>query len=299
MRLLIKLNVILVFTLVVVWIAQDQVFSDKFIEKSELARVSDQAQLMIQEALAVRKYTEDQIQPLVHLRRDKEFHSQWVPFYAAQEVFKNLKLQERYKDFDYKEAAINPTNLNDRADGWESNMIRSFQITHVLRPYMGKREDVRAYAVVNPIPVTPECLQCHGRAQDAPPEMLRQYQSSTNGFGWKSGDIAGAQIVYVPTSVSDDKIQQREQFLITYRLVFFLVMLVVANLAVWVTVIRPLNRLAANAEELSEEHYDIDELELRGIGGRDEITDLADSFNRLHRSVKIAIKKAKGARPPE
>src|SRR5450755_4398073 len=238
MRLLIKLNVILVFTLVVVWIAQDQVFSDKFIEKSELARVSDQAQLMIQEALAVRKYTEDQIQPLVHLRRDKEFHSQWVPFYAAQEVFKNLKLQDRYKDFDYKEAAINPTNLNDRADGWESNMIRSFQITHVLRPYMGKREDVRAYAVVNPIPVIPECLQCHGRAQDAPPEMLRQYQSSTNGFGWKSGDIAGAQIVYVPTSVSDDKIQQREQFLIIYRLVFFLVMLVVVNLAVWVTVIR-------------------------------------------------------------
>jgi protein-histidine pros-kinase len=177
-------------------------------------------------------------------------------------------------------------------------MIRGYQISHDLQPFMGKREDVKAYAVVNPILVRPECLQCHGRAQDAPPEMLRQYQSSTNGFGWKSGDIAGAQIVYVPTGVSDSHAQQREQFLSIYRLVFFVAMLVVVNLAVWVTVIRPLSRLTANAEELSEEHYDIDELELRGIGGRDEITDLADSFNRLHRSVKIAIKKAKGARPP-
>jgi Protein of unknown function (DUF3365) len=36
----------------------------------------------------------------------------------------------------------------------------------------------------------------------APPEMIKLY-GTANGFGWKEGDIVGAQIVSVPATVSE------------------------------------------------------------------------------------------------
>jgi protein-histidine pros-kinase len=46
------------------------------------------------------------------------------------------------------------------------------------------------------------CLECHSTPDKAPAEMVKLY-GSVNGFGWKEGDIVGAQIVSVPATVSE------------------------------------------------------------------------------------------------
>ena len=45
--------------------------------------------------------------------------------YAATEVFNDL--HRRYPDYSYKEATLNPTNLQDRATGWEADLIYRFR----------------------------------------------------------------------------------------------------------------------------------------------------------------------------
>jgi nitrogen fixation/metabolism regulation signal transduction histidine kinase len=52
-------------------------------------------------------------------------------------------------------------------------------------------------------------------------------------------------------------------------------------------VVRPVSRLAARADVISRGELDVPELPVRG---RDEISVLAASFNRMHRSVAAAMK---------
>ena len=66
-----------------------------------------------------------------------------------------------------------------------------------------------------------------------------------------------------------------------------LVTLLVLNLLLYLTVIRPVSRLADQAEQISKGQMDIPELPAKG---RDEISILASAFNRMHRSLVAAMK---------
>ena len=51
--------------------------------------------------------------------------------------------------------------------------------------------------LARPLVNKPACLECHDTAADAPASMVALY-GSQNGFGWKPGEVIGAQIVSVP-----------------------------------------------------------------------------------------------------
>lgn len=133
---------------------------------------------------------------------DTEFHAQSVPAFAATEIFNYLR--EKYPEYTYKEATLNPTNPRDRSSDWESDIINQFRNNTDQKEFTGNRETpngaARFYA--RPIKITNEsCLKCHNTPSEAPPEMLKQY-GMANGFGWKLNEIIGAQIVTVPMAVS-------------------------------------------------------------------------------------------------
>src|ERR1700756_4989341 len=56
---------------------------------------------------------------------DNEFHPQSVPAFAATEIFAYLR--EKFPDYFYKEATLNPTNPRDRATDWESDVVNQFR----------------------------------------------------------------------------------------------------------------------------------------------------------------------------
>jgi hypothetical protein len=60
--------------------------------------------------------------------------------------------------------------------------------------------------------VSDSCLLCHGTAEKAPPTMTALY-GVQNGFGWKLGEIVGAQIVSMPLTVLFQRAQRT--FLLT------------------------------------------------------------------------------------
>ena len=91
-------------------------------EENALRQVTDQAELIMQEALAVRSYTVNEIRPLLNRLEDGEFHPQTVPAYSATQTA-NLVRQSR-PNYSYKEAVINPTNPRDRATVAEEQTMR-------------------------------------------------------------------------------------------------------------------------------------------------------------------------------
>lgn len=160
---------------------------------------------------------------------DTEFHPQSVPAFAATEIFNFLR--EKYPEYFYKEATLNPTNPRDKANAWEEDIVNRFRGTPTLTEHLGTRETPTGTALVLARPIqikNVSCLNCHSTPDKAPPEMMKQY-SSANGFGWKMDEIIGAQVVSVPMALPVSMAEKAWQELMIWLGGAFAVILVVGN----------------------------------------------------------------------
>jgi hypothetical protein len=163
---------------------------------------------------------------------DTEFHPQSVPAFAATEIFSYLR--EKFPDYFYKEATLNPTNPRDRATDWESDLVNQFRAGAIQTEFVTSREASTGPALVlaRPIKVNNvSCLECHSTPDKAPPEMIKLY-GTANGFNWKLNDIIGAQVVSVPVSVALRTAEEAFRMLLTWLGGAFGCILIAANLGV-------------------------------------------------------------------
>jgi hypothetical protein len=163
------------------------------------------AQVMLETARASRKYTTEQIEPLLERLQTsgEQFHPQSIPFYAATEAFNYFR--QSHPDFAYKEAALNPTNPRDRTVDWEADIVNEFRRDKSKAELVGRRDTPLGPSLFISTPIKVDdatCLECHSTPDKAPAEMVKLY-GTANGFGWKSGDIVGAQIVSVPAALTE------------------------------------------------------------------------------------------------
>src|SRR3546814_5732510 len=124
-----------------------------------------------------------------------------VPSYAAQTNFRALT--EKFPDYTYKEAALNPTDPSDRATEWEADIIRAFRNDEGRTELIIERDTPTGPTLVlaHPLTIKDEaCLVCHSTPANAPESMIQLY-GSANGFGWNLGETIGAQVVSVPMSL--------------------------------------------------------------------------------------------------
>lgn len=287
MRLLAKFS--LVFMLVYgVGTAVAAVLSYRFLRENAREQVVQQARLMMETMRSARDYTTRQIKPLLQTlqAQDRSFLPQTVPAYAATESFNILR--KAYPDYAYKEATLNPTNLRDRAVDWEADIINSFRNHHESHELIGERDTPtgRSLFLARPMTADPPCLDCHDMPDKAPEAMVRRYGSS-NGFGWKAGEVVAAQIVSVPMAVPVRMADTAFRNLIVYLGGIFVVSLALLDLLLLWTIVRPVGNLAASADQISKGNLNAPELPARG---KDEISALADSFNRMRRSLIKALK---------
>ena len=164
---------------------------------------------------------------------DTDFHPQSVPAFAATESFNYLR--EKFSDYFYKEATLNPSNPRDRATDWEADVVNLFRNGRARDEFVNTRDTSTtgtSLFLARPIKVTNvSCLECHSTPDKAPPAMLRLY-GPDNGFGWKMNEIIGAQIVSVPMTIPLQMAQTTFQRLALWLAGAFLCILLVANLGV-------------------------------------------------------------------
>ncbi|OFX25554.1 MAG: signal protein [Anaeromyxobacter sp. RBG_16_69_14] len=287
------------------------------LQRNAREQVLYNAQLMMETALAMRSYTISQVKPVIEDTQEQQraaqsqdqgdqifrdlcakrglvgkrvFRPQTVPAFAATELF--AQLRKNYPDYFYKEAAPNPTNPRNRALDWEEDVIKAFKNRPDLKVFDGERDTPlgRSLFLARPLRAPKACLECHSTPGNAPPEMLKVY-GTANGFGWAEGDVIAAQIVSVPVSLPLQMANQAFRQLLVSLVLVGVVTLVVLDAVLYATVIRPVSRFAARADEISKGQLDVPELEVRG---KDEISILAAAFNRMHRSVTAAMKMLEG-----
>jgi hypothetical protein len=121
------------------------------------------SRIMMASASGARKYTSEEIAPLLMTDMGTRFHPQAVSAYAAKKSF--AVLRARFEDYSYREAALNPTNPEDQANDWEADIIDDF------RDHPGKSEVVMvrqtasgpALTLARPLVNAASCLRCHSR----------------------------------------------------------------------------------------------------------------------------------------
>jgi HAMP domain-containing protein len=283
MKLLAKFNLILlavfgVGVLIIAW------FAYSFLINNARREVLDQAQLMVASAKAVRDYTADDLSPLLPRHR-VNFMVESVPFYAASSILNRLR--KSYPDFAYKEASLNPTNPEDRATDWESDVIHGLRDHPEQHEVVGERETPtgRSLYVAQHIKTDASCLECHSLPANAPHAMVATY-GSANGFGWKLNKLVGAQIISVPMSVPV-QIAQKAFFNLMVILVLTLLACILAlDAAVYWFVIRPLRVVCDSGDRISKGEKDVPPLV---VSGSDEIASVTTSFNRMRVSLVKAL----------
>ncbi len=287
MRLLAKFNLIIGLVLGA-GLAIAAVMSRNFLQDDARTEVVRQARLMMEAMGAARDYTTNQVKPLLVNQQEhqRSFLAQTVPAFAATEDFAFIR--KDYPDYDYKEATLNPTNPRDRAVDWEADVINNFRNHHGSKELVGERDTPtgRSLYLARPIAANAPCLECHSTPRAAPVAMIRHYGPS-NGFGWKLNEVVGAQIVSVPMSLPVKMASQAFQTLVIYLAGIFLASLILLDVALLFTVVRPLRKLSSMADQISTGQMDVPELPVRGS---DEIAVLAGSFNRMRRSLDRALK---------
>lgn len=263
----------------------------RILQHNAREEVIQNAQIMMESALGARDYTVREIRPLLTLQMNRQFLPQSVSAYAATQNFKTLR--EKFPDYIYKEAALNPTNPNDRATDWEADIIHEFRNNPARQELIVERNTPtgRILYLAHPIQIKDEgCLQCHSRPEDAPQTMLAIY-GTANGFGWKLNEVMGAQIVSVPMTLP---LQRAEAIFMTFMAsltVVFLVIMILLNILLHRVVIFPVLKIAKTANEVSLGNMEAPEYVKTG---KDEIASLSASFNRMRRSLENAMKMLEG-----
>lgn len=281
MNLITKFNLILLITFAV-GLATSSLYSYKLTQDNALTQVTDQAELIMQEALAIRSYTVNEVRPLLGKDKDKVFHPQTVPAYSATQTA-NLVRKKR-PEYAYKEAVFSPTNPRDKAEPWEEDIINRFIKNSTLKKQVGSRETAEGKSLyfAYPIKITNEkCLACHSTPDNAPKPMLAIY-GDKGGFGWKLNEVVGTQIVSVPFKLPAELAKKTLHSFIISLSVIFLALFIVLNILIRTLVLKPVAQMTNMAEDLSKGDTQIGEL---AISGNDEIAKLALSFNRMRRSV--------------
>ncbi|HTZ71761.1 MAG TPA: DUF3365 domain-containing protein [Acetobacteraceae bacterium] len=263
----------------------------RLLQDNARREVLGEAAIMIGQAATISHYTDHEIAPLLADQLKLRFLPQTIPFWAAKTNFRAL--QKQFPDYSLSELATNPTNPDDRPTDWQADIIDLFRHDPSLKEFISQRDSPTGpiLSVSHPIRVNdPSCLTCHSTPAAAPASMVDLY-GSANGFGWKPNDVVGAEIVSVPMRVALDRAWRAFEVVMANLAGVFLLMIVLLNVLLQYVIVRPVRKIAAAASEVSLGNLNAPEFDVRG---KDEIASLAESFNRMRRSLANALKLLEG-----
>jgi HAMP domain-containing protein len=255
------------------------------LHKNAREEVVRNAGVMMEAALSMRSYTVSQVRPLLPYDPDT-FHPQSVPAYAATAIMNQLR--KKYSDYAYKEAALNPTNPNNRAVEWETDIVNTFRNNPEHGEISGTRETPTGPSLylARPFQIKDKaCLACHTNAEMAPASMVKIY-GPNNGYGWKHMEVIGAQIVSVPMALPIQNANRAFYTFMASLSAVFVALFVILNVMMSVLIVRPVTRMSKAADEISTGNMEIPEF---SESGGDEMALLRKSFNRMRRSLEKAI----------
>ncbi|MBW4635222.1 MAG: DUF3365 domain-containing protein [Iphinoe sp. HA4291-MV1] len=259
------------------------------LEKKAENEVTSKAEILMEIANSVRRYTNDRVQPLLLPKLDtqEQFIPEAIPTFSSREVFELFRKNKEYANFVYKDAAPNPINLRDKPDEFEGEIVKRFRQEPSLKTLSGfrTRSGEKLFYSARPFRIEKQsCLRCHTTPEKAPKSLIVTY-GKDNGFGWKLHQIVAAQIVYVPAANILNNATRSWLLIMGVIGIIFTAIFIIMNQLLKKIVLLRVKKIANVAEQVSLGDMNAN----FGKESQDEIGDLAAAFNRMKYSLEMAL----------
>jgi HAMP domain-containing protein len=283
-----KVNVLLVIVFTCGMLISGVTLSNALEKKAE-SEVNSTALLLLKMANSVREYTNSNVSTLLtpSLETQNKFIPESIPSFSIRLVFDNLRKNPEYNNFKYKDAVANPTNPKDQADLFELGLINKFNNNPKSTSQTGfiTVDGNKLFYSANPLIIKEtKCLRCHSTPEKAPKSQIATY-GSKHGFNWKLNAVVGTQIIYFPAQNIFNTASHSLSMMMWLLICIFTIVLILMNILLRRTILQRIKRMSSVAKRVStgametnfENNY------------QDEIGDLAEAFNRMKRSLEIAL----------
>nr|WP_320119457.1 DUF3365 domain-containing protein [uncultured Marinifilum sp.] len=204
-----KTNLIIVIIsilLIVILAILGIIISRKYVVKQAEERI----QGVILEAEALHYYVQKEMHPAMYqLKRDnklpKDFYSPDLlsSSFITRHIFNQynyIRNLHQLPSVEYRLASKNPRNIINLADSLEVRLINMFNKDSSIQKFTGiinENGSKQLYYAKPFLRIKNECLQCHGKKENAPAELTKYYNWNS-GFNWKVGEIPAIEIIKTP-----------------------------------------------------------------------------------------------------
>ncbi len=109
------------------------------LENKAESEVDSKASALMAMNNSIRTYTNDRVQPLLlpKLETQEDFIPEAIPTYSVRETFEYFRKSPEFSSYLYKDATLNPTNLRDKADDFEADIVKRFRLETRYKIYIG------------------------------------------------------------------------------------------------------------------------------------------------------------------
>jgi HAMP domain-containing protein len=262
----------------------------KVLQQRAEYEMSAKANILMETVNSMREYTLEYVHPILKPKLETEsvFIPEAIPTYSVRTVFDIFRKKPGYENFFYKDAAPNPTNIVDKADSFETQLVQNFRIQPQTKEVSGFRDLAggKVFYIARPFAIRRKnCLQCHSAPEAAPKSMIATY-GSENGFAWKLNEIVAAQVVYVPAQEVFAEANRSFSVVMGVAIAILAIAIILINLLLKKTVIQRIRNISHTAYKISTGEIDSNFEE----ASNDEIGTLVKAFNRMKTSYELALK---------
>ncbi len=169
--------------------------------------VRDKAMLIFAHVDSIQHYVRDVLRPTMYERLPSSFV---IEAMSSSFISRTIMapVNNHHDGTIYRRVAIDARNPAYEANEHERELIRYFRANSEQEMWQGYKniDDERYYVKARAVKFDEGCMYCHGKPENAPPELITLY--GERGFGKQLGAIAGVDFVGISVQSSVGRVQQ-------------------------------------------------------------------------------------------
>jgi HAMP domain-containing protein len=252
------------------------------------SRAEQELVLLVNMVKSIQSFVANDLRP--HFMKEKIFYSpSFSGIVATSRVAKYFKQEQ--PQYYISNASDNPLNSSNKVQGLEEDLLSRFRRDRNMKMTTTTGEINGQNYLVSSAPKVSKkgCLRCHGIPEQAPEDVRVNY-GTESGYGYKVGDVVGVSVVGVPLEDVQTLTIQRSLIVTGAITLLFSILFFVVNRLVRRLILEPISEITTVASAVSR--GDISR-EVQVEDRKDEISDLANAFELMRRSLVAAMKRMK------
>ncbi len=283
-----KVNLILILSFIIGILLSGIVLSN-VLQKRAQKQMNAQNLMLIEINHSIKNYTSEYLKPLLINKLDNQdnFIPEAIPSFSAQEIFKKFRTNSNYQNYLYKDATLNPTNVQEQADYFETNIINIFHQEPDKTSLSGFRQVAgkKLYYTAKPFVINNEsCLRCYSTPNKTPTSQLATY-GDNHDFGWKLNEVLGIQIIYIPAEKILEDAHRSFVVITGIVTIIFTALIIVMNLLLLHIVLQRIKKIIKVTKQVSRGNTNV----YLGKQHQDEIEDLVKALYSIKYRLEITM----------